>query len=143
MPKYIQVDNGVNLKNNKLHIPIINNSEIILSLLSQRLGDKPISLVYDSDLKRTKPHSNFEEQPILSKLFSENVNCLLDLLESHNNNTFACLYHYFQFIVDSQSKYNSDIYKIVFSAFDLSDIFDENETFLLKYKLNTLLALEK
>jgi|GEM_PF-3663081 len=144
MSPYIQTT-GVDFSNNELHKDNLEFSKSITSLLSQRLGDTPICLIYSAKTSRTRPHTEFNERPELSKVFSDNVNTLLDLLEENKGNTSKCLVPYFEHIQNSlinESISKSD-FKLVFQDFNLNEVFEEKASNTLKDKLNSLMEKHK
>lgn len=139
MPKYIQVDIGVNLENNHLHTNNIDIANDIVSQLSSRLGKFPVSLIYNSSNSRTRIHRDFVEDVPLAEFISNNVNYYLDLYDEHNDH-FICLPLYFNYILSSKQNISKDKFKLLFKDLYLPSIFGELSANLLKDKLNLEMA---
>ena len=138
MPKYIQVDSGVNLDNKQLHINKIDIASSISTLINNNLINPSVSLVYDSTNLKTKQHTEFDDFPVHSKIMSKLINKIIEFEDKfQDQHDYIILLLKFIKSEIIESAYDSDIVKEMFFNLSLEGFYDNISATFFKDKLNT------
>ncbi len=138
MPKYIQVDSGVNENNRHLHLPKIEIADLISRNINHKMVDPSLSLVYRSDISRTVQHTEFDDNPIRTEIMSKFINRFIDLFEQYGDDYDDFIIKFLKMVKSEfiESDYDENIIREMFYNLYLEGLYDDVSAKFFRDKLN-------